>query len=187
MFQKTKRAVPAIAAIALSGALLLAGCAASPPGVATVDGGSPSSTAEPDAGPAAGDSVKFAECMREHGIDVPDPEEGNKGGAVQFALPRDTDSTAMGEAMEACKQHLPNGGEPMKLDPEQLAEARKFSACMRENGIEDFPDPNPDGGIMIEGGAIEVDAEFEAAQDACAAHLPMNGEGPGQSSGGGAP
>lgn len=184
MFSTTKRAAPAVMAVAVLATLLLGGCASNSPDVATVGGSSPSGTSEPDTGSSTGDGVKFAECMREHGIDVPDPENGNDGGAVQFALPRDSDSTVMGEAMEACKKFLPNGGEPMKLDPEQLAEARKFSQCMRENGIDDFPDPNPDGGIMIEGDEIVVDDEFRAAQEACAEHMPIPGETPDQSSGG---
>lgn len=29
------------------------------------------------------------------------------------------------------------------VTPEQLAEAKKLTACMRSNGVADFPDPDP--------------------------------------------
>lgn len=184
MLRSLRRASSALAAAALIATLALAGCAATDsPDVASLDDGDIPSTTEPDDSSSGGDGVKFAECMREHGIDVPDPEAGDGGGAVQFALPRDSDSSAMNEAMEACEEFLPNGGEPMKLSPEELAEARKFSECMRENGVEDFPDPDADGSIVIEGGAMDVDDEFKAAQEACSAHLPGDGEAPGSTSG----
>lgn len=73
------------------------------------------------------------------------------------------------------------------VDPEDaLAE---FAECMRENGIEDFPDPqvNDDGGIVFGGpagggGEGRPDAEdrerLEAAMGACQDLLPQ-GEGRG--------
>lgn len=177
MFQTTKSASTALAILTLVLGLTLTGCAgADSSDVASVDDdSSPSSTTEPDAGTTEGDGIKFAECMREHGIDLPDPKDEG-GGAVQFSLPRDTDDAAMGKAMDACRQFLPNGGEPMKLDSEQLEQAREFAECMRENGIEDFPDPSSDGGILIGGDTIEIDEEFEAAQEACSEFLPGRGE-----------
>jgi hypothetical protein len=39
--------------------------------------------------------------------------------------------------------------------------------CMRDNGVEAFPDPDPDkGGIRINGD-IANDPEFQAAQKVC--------------------
>ncbi len=72
------------------------------------------------------------------------------------------------------------------VDPEDaLAD---FAQCMRDNGIEDFPDPTigEDGGITIGvgggGGGPPSDADREQiadAMDACQELLPR-GEGPGQ-------
>jgi hypothetical protein len=50
--------------------------------------------------------------------------------------------------------------------------AFEFSKCMRDNGIEDFPDPqvDADGGISIGGSAVANQRdteEFQAAQEAC--------------------
>ena len=39
---------------------------------------------------------------------------------------------------------------------------------MRDNGIADFPDPGPDGGLLLDGTGIDPDSpQFKAAQEAC--------------------
>jgi hypothetical protein len=50
--------------------------------------------------------VKFAQCMREHGVNIPDP-----GPDGQFKLPSgDIDRSAAEKAREACKGDLPGFG-----------------------------------------------------------------------------
>ncbi|WP_176403628.1 hypothetical protein [Actinomadura sp. BRA 177] len=50
--------------------------------------------------------VKFAQCMREHGVNLPDP-----GPDGQFRLPSgDIDRGAAEKAREACKDDLPGFG-----------------------------------------------------------------------------
>ena len=58
---------------------------------------------------------------------------------------------------------------PQKYPPE-------FSACMRENGVEDFPDPNADGIILYYGD----DPDMQSASEKCDALLPGDrGQHPG--------
>jgi len=127
--------------------------------------------------------VRFAQCMREHGIDMPDPEID--GGRVAINLPEGTDRQKVEAAMEKCKQYLPNGGEPPKLDPETTEQLRKYAQCMRDNGISEFPDPDPNGGIRIQaepGSRLDPeDPTFKAAQKACAKYQPA--PRPGDSAG----
>lgn len=51
-----------------------------------------------------------------------------------------------------------------------------YAKCMREHGISDFPDPEPGGGIAIEGepgGDLDPESpQFQAAHDACKSLLP---------------
>jgi hypothetical protein len=71
-------------------------------------------------------------------------------------------------------------------DPEEALQA--FAECMREHGVEDFPDPqiDEDGGIEIgapAGGPGDADREtLDAAMEACQDLLPQDlgpgGEGP---------
>ncbi len=95
--------------------------------------------------------VKFAQCMRENGIDMPDPKQADNGGVMIEAMPGSQGDSApldeekMKSAHEACKEHLPNGGEFKPPSPEEQDEARKQAKCMRDKG-HDWPDPNFEGG-----------------------------------------
>lgn len=149
-------------------------------GVASA-GGTPTASASAAAGDNRRDPVKdqehflkYAACMREHGIDMPDPQLD--GGGVAMSLPQGTDKAKVDAANEQCKQFLPNGGQPMKADPEMQEKMRRFSQCMRENGVPEFPDPSEDGGIRIEGGqgtGLDPGSEaFKKAQALCEQYQP---------------
>jgi len=121
-------------------------------------------------------SRKFAGCMRDNGVDMPDPDSE---GGVAITSEASGDMEEMDKAFEACKDFLPNGGEPVKPSAEDLESQREFAKCMRENGI-DMPDPDPNGGMTQ---ALEVPDDvdaFNAAIEAC------NGEGGASLSVGGA-
>jgi hypothetical protein len=160
-------------------ALGAAGCggADAGDGVATAGGGG-DGTASASATPAPMSDeerqVKFAQCMRDKGIDMPDPEIDS--GRVRIQAPDSVDPAKMQAAMEKCKQYLPNGGQPKKADPATIEQMRKFAQCMRENGVPDFPDPGADGGIRIQvnpGSKMNPnDPTFKAAQEACAQYRP---------------
>ena len=58
------------------------------------------------------------------------------------------------------------------------AQGRKFSACMREHGIANFPDPNGQGVIQF-GSGMGIDPNsptFQSAQTACRKLLPNGGQ-----------
>ena len=99
-----------------------------------------------------GDMVKFAQCMRENGIEMPDPKQDDKGGVMIEAAPGDSgpiDEDKMKTAHEACKKHLPNGGEFKPPSPEQQDKMRQQAKCMRDKGY-NWPDPKFEGGGMAE-------------------------------------
>lgn len=70
------------------------------------------------------------------------------------------------------------------VDPEEALQA--FAECMREHGLEDFPDPQIDGNGGIEISAGDPGdfgrAELDAAMQACE-HLLPEGAGPGDGEG----
>lgn len=143
--------------------LLLAACSSTTgPSVATAGGGTAAATPSPlDKAEA---NRRFARCMREHGVEVPDPgPDGN------LQMGGDIDRGKATGAMSACQQLLPNGGTLSNLSPEQLDQARAFAKCMREHGI-DMPDPDPASGIadLLGNGAIDVNSPaFRDAANAC--------------------
>ncbi|WP_340686597.1 hypothetical protein LCL61_10095 [Amycolatopsis coloradensis] len=116
----------------------------------------------------------YRKCMREHGIEMPEPKpDGSGQDTVTFDARDMPDEKKMNAASEACKKLLPNGGEIKPPTPEELDKMRKEAKCMREHGI-DFPDPQPGG----QGGAIAMDAggdpkKFEEAAKACGLGMTM--------------
>jgi hypothetical protein len=170
-----------VAALVLLLALAPAACArnkADDPSVASAQKGgvkpssSPSATAseDPDA------PLKFSRCMREQGISwFPDPKEGK----MSIAIPQGTDRKKLEAAQEACKKFLPNGGQMHQPSAEELEQARQMAKCMRENGVPNFPDPNPDGGLNANPdklGFSPNDPSWKKAEAACAQYGPKGGE-----------
>lgn len=140
--------------------------------------------------------LDFAQCMREHGVDVPDPTSGDGGMVMIGPGPGETHAggvhsgppAGFEDADHECRHFLDGliGDGPGPLDAEQQDKALKFAKCMRDNGV-DMPDPDFSGGgvrITIGGGpgsATGPDSEtFKAAQKVCGG---LFGAGPGFSSG----
>ena len=113
----------------------------------------------------------FAKCMREHGIDMPEP--GPDGRIEARAIGGPEDGGKMQKADEACRSLLPNGGKPKPLSPEELDKQRQIAKCMRDHGV-DMPDPDPNepGKITINGGPGPDSQAFKDAQSACQNLMP---------------
>ena len=166
--------------------MLAAGCGSGDeePGVATAGGAAQSATTPaPDATDRQAALRDFAQCMRDNGVDMPDPGPGT-GGLGTLAQTMDSDDPVVQAAFEACQSRLPNGGEPPQLNPEQVEIYRAFAECMRDNGV-DLPDPAPDGtlqlGSLLSSGLNPDDPVFQAALNACRDHLTgLRGDGGGQ-------
>jgi hypothetical protein len=145
---------------AAAGVLLTfaAGCAGGDGGnkVASASSAQPaasqSSPAAADAGKKDEDRMRdFAKCMRDHGVNVPDPQPDSDGRMRIEVRGQAGDQSKMDAAQEACKRFLPNGGQPKKLEGKELDEALARARCMREHGV-NVPDPDPNGGeVRIEG------------------------------------
>ncbi len=86
---------------------------------------------------AASDDAKlreFAQCMRENGVDMPDPKDGRieiRASAKPGAGGAPKDSGEVEAAQKKCAHLMPNGGKPRKPKPEDLAKMRAFSMHAR--------------------------------------------------------
>jgi hypothetical protein len=160
----------AAAASALAGlALLAAGCGSPAPRAA----GAGTTAAAADAS-----GVAFSVCMRAHGVPgFPDPSGGKV--VIPPGSGIDPDSPAFRAAAYACRCLSPKAGKPGS--PAQQAKAAgqalRFAACMRANGVPDYPDPTVSAaGIALGNGRpSRVDRSspaFRAARKACAHLLP---------------
>ena len=144
------------------------------------DAETPAAGAASDDDKARQAQVKFAECMRENGVDMPDPKADGKStfrvGGDSGISPEEFE-----DASEACEKYRkdirPN------LTEEEQAEfkerALEHARCMREHGI-DFPDPtfSAEGAAEVRigkrgssGGIDPEDPEFQAAEKECGGGL----------------
>jgi hypothetical protein len=185
-----RRLAGVLLALPLVVALALAGCGDSDgddDGIATAgdeaaedgdggDGGSsPDELSEEEMYEA---QLAYTECMREHGIDMEDPQPGEP---LRVQLRGDPEEARA--AQEACQDLLPAGGPGGGAnDPRAQERMLEFAQCMRDNGVESFPDPQPGGGIQIGPDQAE-DPDFEAAQETCREGI--LGDGPTQTNEGG--
>jgi hypothetical protein len=152
-------------------------------GVASAsDGNEPAAAEDEPKGSDEDQMLAFAKCMREHGVDVPDPEPGGKGGIEIRAERADGSRTEQDKAMAACKELLPNGGEPPKPSAKDLDEMRTQAKCLREHGL-DVPDPTMDKPFIELGGDAgdpdKVNKAMEECGDGHGSVTVHQGESPG--------
>ncbi|WP_158630488.1 hypothetical protein [Glycomyces terrestris] len=155
-----------LAAVALSALPLFAACGDEPADEVASAGGTASAEATGEAGQEEGLQA-FAECMRDQGVDFPDPDpDGGFAGAEELRELLEDEP----EAVEACQEHLASGEHDVS-DPEVQAALLEFAQCMRDNGVEDMPDPGEEGfgPTLLEEG--QADPEWDAAIEACQEHL----------------
>jgi hypothetical protein len=135
--------------------------------------------------------AKFAACMRKNGEpNFPDPNAQGEL-SISSAAGIDPGSAQFQHARQACQKDLPNGGVPT---PAQQAQARHaalaFSACMRKNGVPNFPDPQFGAGGKVsisigQGTGIDPQSpQFKHAQQACQKDMPFGKGGPSTKAGG---
>jgi hypothetical protein len=159
-------------------ALFFAACGA--------DSGDPKSSADlkQDMRQAA---LKYAKCMRQHGVDMPDPQFNAGRMTMQLGGPGTSpaDKPTMDRAQKAC-QKIMESVKPPPMSKAEIAKARKrglkMAQCMREHGY-DFPDPqfgaNGEMQQRIGGpgsGIKPDDPRFQQAMQSCAK---ASGGGPG--------
>jgi hypothetical protein len=119
-------------------------------------------------------AVKFAECIRAHGVsDFPDPDAKN-----QFQYGVSVSLAVWKQATTACKDLQPPGTLSSKRTPKEQSGALKFAQCMRDNGVKDFPDP-ANGEPLVDTTKIpslgdrspRTDPVFAPAMDKCSVAL----------------
>lgn len=154
-----------------SGGIPSAGPTSGAAGPSSSEPGAPSSSApgsnDPGSGttaPPSPDAYAYAACMRDHGIDMADPDP--KTGLPTVGDSVDPESAAFKEAHEACGDLLP-GGIRGQGDDTELDTYLEFAQCMRKNGMPDFPDPQPGSGEGMFPGIDRNDPAFGKASEAC--------------------
>jgi hypothetical protein len=164
------RAMIALGAVAASAALIACG-------------GSEGSADDAEAN-AQDAALEFAECMREHGVDMPDPQPGEGGFLFQGgANGIDPSSERFQDASDACQSILdkaiPEGERP---DPAEVRDkVHEMTECLRDKGY-DVPEPQiatpgegptthtetaPSQGEQDDLERLMDDPDFQQAQEDC--------------------
>ena len=174
--------VAALACLALA-ASACGGGSAEGAQVASLGGTTTQSTTTTTTGATSDDPqealLEYTQCMRDEGIDMPDPDfsNGSRGG-FRLALRGDPNDPDFRAAQEKCQPILASLRQ--QFDPERQEEFQKaaleFAKCMREHGI-DMPDPDFSGGRPggrggsggpLGGANVDPDdPDFKAAQEEC--------------------
>jgi hypothetical protein len=141
--------------------------------------------------------LEYAQCMRDNGVDMPDPEFGDDGsvsiraGGGPGEEPGGAEDPDFEAAEEECSPIMEDARPEVDIDPEEQAEMQdrmlQVAQCMREKG-HDMPDPEftDDGGVLMRSGPPEgggggegPSAEFEADMEDCQDEAGVEGPGGG--------
>lgn len=167
----TRRPFAALAIVAV----LAGGVAACSAGAGTPD---PSPSASGGTQQLLELSRRFAQCGRDHGYpSLPDPEVDDGKVVWPAGQPELKEQLrTLAEEVPQCKalwdqiDSLSGRGNAETPSAEDMPKLRAFAKCMREQGIDGFPDPKPDGTFPLIGTPLENEGKSErviAAMDAC--------------------
>ncbi|MFC0037760.1 hypothetical protein [Actinomadura rayongensis] len=116
------------------------------------------------------DPIAFSKCMREHGV-TGFPDLDADGNSVGTPGPDAVDgkSPVFQAAEKACAPL-----KPVRKSHPNMSKYRddqiKYSKCMRDKGIANFPDPNAKGDLELDPAKSGIDPEseqFTTAEKAC--------------------
>jgi hypothetical protein len=138
-----------VVALAVAAVLSLTACSSS---------GSGGSAATPGERAA----LDFAQCIRDNGVpSFPDPVAAPDGG-FRLQRPAGVPPGALDDALKSCQSKARAAGidaSPAAPDTGAQDQLLKLSRCMRDNGIPEFPDPEPGSDAL--GGLHGLFATFD--------------------------
>lgn len=153
-------------AVLASLALLVAGCGGSPGSHVAQLGTSTAQSSSPSGGSTHDQALAYARCMRSHGVPLwPDPESSGSFDKSELTPHQlGASNSQIGTAEKACRSLVPTYSATQQ--PHILAQALRFSRCMRAHGAASFPDPESNGAIVIPH-AMENSPAYLAALHFC--------------------
>jgi hypothetical protein len=165
--------------VALGCGLAIAGCGFTGSSSEAESSGGPPSPAVTAA------FLKFARCMRSHGVpNFPDPGSGG-GIDISPGSGLDPASPAFQAAQRQCKKLLPGGGpkgtKPPPPSASDVRAALSWAHCIRAHGVPNFPDPSTNSsqpGLFFRGVVFPVGPDFNPQSPAFTQAQALCGRGP---------
>ena len=155
--------------VMLAASTALAACGGS---VAATQGGGSAATTQgggtPDASTAA-----IVSCYRAHGDpSFPDPVYDPSDGEWHFAV---SPGTAPASTQQACQHLFPTANASPPVPQAQFQQLVRLSECLREHGVPNWPDPNPDGAFGLPPALQSKTPAWPGAARACQRYMPIGG------------
>lgn len=176
------KAMP-LAAVLAAAAIALAACGGGASDPSTHSGSSTvpasGSAGSSQSGSTSGTDA-FSACMRSHGVpNFPDP---NSKGQFTYSPGSGIDPTSpqFQSAEKACESVAPSGPSSGSSTNQNASAFLKYAACMRANGVPNFPDPTISNGhvqMSLPSGVDTSSPQFMQATQACMSDLPGAGQG----------
>lgn len=158
-------ALLACAAVLTAGAVL-AGCGSG-------SGGSTAGTATAQNQSDEGSIMVIVRCYRTHGDPgFPDPVYDPSDGRWHFGV---SPGSAPASTRQACQHLFPSGNPSPPVPQAQFRQLVRLAECIRQHGVPNWPDPDPDGAFGLPRVLQTKSLAFERASVACQRLMPGGG------------
>jgi hypothetical protein len=113
--------------------------------------------------------LQLAQCLRDHGINVPDPDANGQPGGGGAAAIATQNPDKFNKAMDACRQFAGGADVRRTFSPEDQQKMLEYTQCLRAHGVE-ISDPDASSGRAQLQNLTKArnDPNFPQAQKECA-------------------
>jgi hypothetical protein len=119
------------------------------------------------------ETMAIVTCYRAHGDpSFPDPVYDPGDGRWHFAI---SPGSAPLSTRQACQRLFPSGNASPPVPQAQFQQLVRYAECIRQHGVPNWPDPDPDGSFPLPPTLNPKDAAGQAAGKACKQYLPSSG------------
>lgn len=119
------------------------------------------------------ETMAIVTCYRTHGDpSFPDPVYDPGDGRWHFAI---SPGTAPASTQQACQHLFPSANASPPVPQAQFQQLVRYAQCLRQHGVPNWPDPDPDGSFPLPSSIHQKDAANRAAGAACQRYLPSSG------------
>jgi hypothetical protein len=112
-------------------------------------------------------------CYRSHGDpSFPDPVYDPNDGRWHFAI---SPGSAPEATQQACQHLFPSVNPSPPVPQAQFQQLLRLAQCIRQHGVPNWPDPDPDGSFPLPPPLQTKTHAAEVALDACQRYIPSGG------------
>jgi hypothetical protein len=121
--------------------------------------------------------MELVRCIRAHGIpNFPDPVINPQTGQPDLPSGTQKPGPSVMRACQSIADRLPPSGKERTVTAAELAKLRQFAGCMRQHGLNDWPDPDARGVFPLPKRLLDLGKKGIRSQlEACKQYFPSKG------------